>query len=175
MAPRKLAPIHPGEVLGSTFWRPLGFRSTVWPRTSVYPRAGSTRSCTGHAPSPRTPPSASPAISAPVTGSGSIFRRGMISKWSATTSAPSWNAKFASSIARANSDRQTVPHQGTRGSAVGQAGRDNADHGAAEDEPRGIDASADEKQRTCQGESDGQWIHQRRARELPRDRAHQAE
>jgi addiction module HigA family antidote len=118
MAARKLAPIHPGEVLALDFLEPLGLsqyrlakdisvparriNDIDSPRTSACQPVASMRLCTALARFPQIPRSDSPAISAPVTASGSICRPGLISRWSATISARSSRRKFEFSTALAN-------------------------------------------------------------------------
>ena len=53
MATKKLAPVHPGEILREEFMTPLGLARIVWDGTWGYRPGASTRSCTASAVSRR--------------------------------------------------------------------------------------------------------------------------
>jgi hypothetical protein len=70
MAAKKLAPVHPGEVLLEEFLGPLGLSSIGFPARSTSLRGASTRSSIGSARSRQTRHFVLRASSAPRSGSG---------------------------------------------------------------------------------------------------------
>lgn len=87
MKTKKLAPVHPGEVLLGEFLLPMGISQYRLSKTSACRRGGSTRSFTARAQSPPTQRSGSPSTSVRASGSGSTFRRNTIWMSSGTVSA----------------------------------------------------------------------------------------
>lgn len=99
MATKKLAPVHPGEILLEEFLQPLEISQTGWRRISAYRRDASTRSFTESAPSQLILRSVFPDTSVPLSGSGSIFRPVSISRSRRTVWALDWSRKFLSALA----------------------------------------------------------------------------
>ena len=78
---RRLPPVHPGEILRDELLTPMAISVYALSNAIKVPRSGSTTSCSGAAPSRRTPPYVSGGTSVCRRSSGSICRPGMISTW----------------------------------------------------------------------------------------------
>lgn len=99
MATKKLAPVHPGEILLEEFLQPLEISQTGWRRISAYRRDASMRSFTESAPSQLILRSVFPDTSVPLSGSGSIFRPVSISRSRRIAWAVDWKRRFWSALA----------------------------------------------------------------------------